>query len=78
MSTWENLPDPCNRALPAVMNILSRRSPYPGTRVQRFPVPDKYVPWEVMWIGYDPVAFTLQRQDFHVTLQAFVDEDILL
>ncbi|XP_054723861.1 protein ced-11-like [Uloborus diversus] len=60
------------------MNVLSRRSPYPGTRVQRFPVPDKYVPWEVMWISYDPVAYTLPRQDFPVALQSFVDEDLLL
>ncbi|GFR24844.1 protein ced-11, partial [Trichonephila clavata] len=77
-STWDAMTDTSSRNLPPVMNILSRRSPYPGTRVQRFPVPDKYVPWEVMWISYDPVAFTLQRSDFPVILQSHVDEDILL
>ncbi|GFY58908.1 transient receptor potential cation channel subfamily M member 3 [Trichonephila inaurata madagascariensis] len=77
-STWDAMTDSSSRNLPPVMNILSRRSPYPGTRVQRFPVPDKYVPWEVMWISYDPVAFTLQRSDFPVILQSHVDEDILL
>ncbi|GIY57160.1 transient receptor potential cation channel subfamily M member 2 [Caerostris extrusa] len=77
-STWDSVTDSSNRNLPPVMNILSRRSPYPGTRVQRFPVPDKYVPWEVMWISYDPVAFTQQRPDFPVILQSYVDEDILL
>ncbi|KAF8787695.1 Transient receptor potential cation channel like protein [Argiope bruennichi] len=77
-SAWDSMGDPGNRSLPPVMNILSRRSPYPGTRVQRFPVPDKYVPWEVMWISYDPVAFTQQRPDFPVNLQSHVDEDILL
>ncbi|GIY75528.1 protein ced-11, partial [Caerostris darwini] len=77
-STWDTVTDSSNRNLPPVMNILSRRSPYPGTRVQRFPVPDKYVPWEVMWISYDPVAFTQQRPDFPVILQSYVDEDILL
>lgn len=59
-------------------HILSRQSPYPGTRVQRIPVPDKYVPWEVMWIDYDPVAYTKQKIDFATKLQPFVDEDILL
>ncbi|XP_074597217.1 transient receptor potential cation channel subfamily M member-like 2 isoform X2 [Brevipalpus obovatus] len=57
--------------------ILSRQSPYPGTRVQRIPVPDKYVPWEVMWIDYDPVAYTKQKSDFSPSLQSYVDEDIL-
>ena len=59
-------------------HILSRQSPYPGTRVQRIPVPDKFVPWEVMWIDYDPVAYTKQKYDFPAKLQQFVDEDILL
>lgn len=59
-------------------HILSRQSPYPGTQVQRVPVPDKYVPWEVMWINYDPVAYTKQKVDFVSKLQQFVDEDILL
>nr|XP_042901467.1 transient receptor potential cation channel subfamily M member 2 [Parasteatoda tepidariorum] len=78
VSSWDPLPDATNRNQPSVMNILSRRSPYPNTRVQRFPVSDKYVPWEVMWISYDPVAFTQQRPDFPVLLQSHVDEDILL
>ncbi|XP_015781855.1 protein ced-11 isoform X2 [Tetranychus urticae] len=58
-------------------HILSRQSPYPGTRVQRIPVPDKYVPWEVMWIDYDPVAYTKQKMDFPQNFQHNVDEDIL-
>lgn len=60
------------------LHILSRQSPYPGTRVQRIPVPDKYVPWEVMWVDYDPVAYTKQKCDFSTSLQSHVDEDILL
>ncbi|KFM66520.1 hypothetical protein X975_12910, partial [Stegodyphus mimosarum] len=78
VTSWDNITESTSRGPLPVMNILSRRSPYPGTRVQRFPVPDKYVPWEVMWIAYDPVAFSQQRQDFPVILQAYVDEDILL
>ncbi|RWS12646.1 protein ced-11-like protein [Dinothrombium tinctorium] len=59
-------------------HVLARQSPYPGTRVNRIPVPDKYVPWEVMWIDYDPVAYTKQKSDFNSKLEQFVDEDILL
>lgn len=60
------------------IHVLSRHTPYPSTRVQRYPVPDKYVPWEVMWTDYDPVAFTRPRSDFPVALQTYVDEDVLL
>uniref|UniRef100_A0A1W7RAU8 Protein ced-11 n=1 Tax=Hadrurus spadix TaxID=141984 RepID=A0A1W7RAU8_9SCOR len=59
------------------VHMLSRHSPYPGTMVQRFPVPDKYVPWEVMWIDYDPVAFTRPKEDFTSNLRSYVDLDIL-
>lgn len=60
------------------IQILSRHSPYPGTRIQRFPVPDKYVPWEVMWTDYDPIAYTKPISDFPIEMQSYVDEDILL
>lgn len=59
-------------------HVLSRQSPYPGTRVARIPVPDKFVPWEVTWFDYDPVAYSKQKYDFPRSLQSFVDEDILL
>lgn len=62
----------------STVHFLARHSPYPGTRVQRVPVPEKYVPWEVMWIDYDPVAYTKPKNDFPTTMQPFVDEDILL
>lgn len=58
--------------------MLARTSPYPSTRVQRLPVPDKFVPWEVMWIEYDAVAYTRPKSDFPLDLQTWVDEDILL
>ncbi|XP_076316396.1 transient receptor potential cation channel subfamily M member-like 2 isoform X3 [Tachypleus tridentatus] len=60
------------------VHFLARHTPYPGTIVQRFPVPDKYVAWEVMWIDYDPVAYSRPRSDFPLTLQPHVDEDLLL
>ncbi|GFQ90467.1 protein ced-11, partial [Trichonephila clavata] len=62
----------------ASIHVLARHTPYPSTRVQRYPVPDKYVPWEVMWTDYDPVAYTRPKSDFPVSLQQYVDEDVLL
>ena len=29
------------------IHVAARQSPYPGTSIARFPVFDKYVPWEV-------------------------------
>jgi hypothetical protein len=59
-------------------HILSRQSPYPGTRVQRIPVPDKFVPWEVTWLDYDPVSYSKQKYDFPRASHPYVDEDLLL
>ncbi|XP_064474206.1 transient receptor potential cation channel subfamily M member 2-like isoform X2 [Ornithodoros turicata] len=64
-------------ALSGGVHVLSRHSPYPSTRVQRYPVPDKYVAWEVLWLDYDPVAYTRPCADFPGNLQPYVDEDIL-
>lgn len=30
-----------------LLHVAARRSPYPGTSIRRFPVFDKFVPWEV-------------------------------
>jgi hypothetical protein len=59
-------------------HIISRHSPYPNTDVQRFPVPDKYVSWDVLWINYDPIAYTKPKYEFPKNLQEFADEDLLL
>ncbi|XP_022254350.1 transient receptor potential cation channel subfamily M member 2-like [Limulus polyphemus] len=59
------------------LHTLARKSPYPGTMVHRFPVPDKYVPWEVLWVEYEPVIYTRHYSEFPVSLQPFIDEDIL-
>ena len=60
------------------IHYLARYSPYPETNVQRVPISDKYVSWEVMWIDYDPVAYTKPKTNFPQDLQDFVDDDILL
>ena len=39
----------------SILHIISRHSPYLHINVLRYPVPDKYVPWDVMFIDYDPV-----------------------
>ena len=31
------------------IHVAARQSPYPGTSIARFPVFDKYVPWEVSY-----------------------------
>ncbi|KAJ8035331.1 Transient receptor potential cation channel subfamily M member 2 [Holothuria leucospilota] len=36
----------------------SRISPYPGTTKRRFPVPRKKIDWEVIFLEYEPTAFT--------------------
>lgn len=59
------------------IHYLSRHSPYVGTRIQRFPLADRYVSWDVSWINYDPVIYSRRREDFPATLTPFVDEDIL-
>jgi ADP-ribose pyrophosphatase len=41
-------------------------------------VPDKYVSWDVMFIAYDPIAYTKTKSEFPISLQQFADEDILL
>ena len=30
-----------------IIHVAARQSPYPSTSIARFPVFDKYVPWEV-------------------------------
>ncbi|XP_048465660.1 ADP-ribose pyrophosphatase, mitochondrial-like [Rhincodon typus] len=42
----------------SMIHVKARRSPYPGSQVQRFPVPDSYVSWSVAWPEYEPVDYT--------------------
>ncbi|KAH9369533.1 hypothetical protein HPB48_019676 [Haemaphysalis longicornis] len=72
--------DPTSLTAPqqqTMLHYISRQSPYPGTKIRRCPVPNKYVPWEVIWQDYDPVVYTRPRSKFPGTLQVYVDEDIL-
>ena len=58
-------------------HILARHSPYPHTNVQRYPVPDKYVSWDVMFVEYDPPAYTKPVEEFSSEIQELADSDIL-
>lgn len=40
------------------LHQVARSSPYPGSSVQRFAVPDEKVPWSVEWKEYAPVNYT--------------------
>ncbi|XP_030829332.1 transient receptor potential cation channel subfamily M member-like 2 isoform X2 [Strongylocentrotus purpuratus] len=45
-------------ALGIMIHKKSRASPYPGTAMRRFPVPDDKVPWETAFPLYTPVRYT--------------------
>ena len=57
---------------------LSRYSPYPGTGICRSPLSDKYIPWEVMHIDYEPPTYSKSKYEFPQSMQAYVDEDIII
>lgn len=59
------------------LHVLSRQSPYPQTTVQRFPVFDKYVPWETPYGTYDPVVYTCPVENYSEKKQQYVDKDFL-
>ncbi|OTF77807.1 hypothetical protein BLA29_000632 [Euroglyphus maynei] len=59
------------------VHYLARLSPYAGTRIQRFPVADKFVSWDIIWINYDPVIYSRKRENFPSTLKQWIDEDLL-
>uniref|UniRef100_T1J9X5 Uncharacterized protein n=1 Tax=Strigamia maritima TaxID=126957 RepID=T1J9X5_STRMM len=65
------------KVLETVIHQFSRQSPYPGTRVKRFPLADRYVPWEVQFSIYDPVVYSKKRSDFQPSERDCVDEDML-
>ena len=57
-------------------HVFSRHTPYPHTSIQRFPVPDKYVPWTVTFIDYDPTVYTKPKEEFSAYVQQYADVDI--
>ncbi|XP_064608406.1 transient receptor potential cation channel subfamily M member 8-like [Liolophura sinensis] len=59
------------------VHIYSRQSPYPDTSLERYPVLDKFVPWEIVHSTYDPSVYTKPVAEFHRNLQKFVDVDVL-
>ncbi|CAF0998472.1 unnamed protein product [Adineta ricciae] len=45
----------------ADVHVKARMSPYSGTKdVQRAPVPNEKVPWNVEWADYEPVEYTAE------------------
>ncbi|XP_060696283.1 ADP-ribose pyrophosphatase, mitochondrial-like isoform X2 [Hemiscyllium ocellatum] len=40
------------------IHAKARSSPYPGSQVQRFTVPDSHVSWSLAWPEYEPVDYT--------------------
>ncbi|XP_054157620.1 protein ced-11-like [Oppia nitens] len=66
-----------SEAMQQKLHSLSRQSPYPKTDVHRYPVPDKYVSWQVFWVDYDPIAYTKPKLEMPLALQETTDIDIL-
>ncbi|XP_061163971.1 transient receptor potential cation channel subfamily M member 1-like [Saccostrea echinata] len=61
-----------------IIHVAARQSPYPGTSIARFPVFDKYVPWETSYDVYDPKIYTLATEKFSDEERIYVDLDIIL
>lgn len=60
-----------------IIHVAARQSPYPGTSIARFPVFDKYVPWETLYDVYDPKIYTLPIEKFPDEEKNYVDVDII-
>ncbi|CAF0787906.1 unnamed protein product [Didymodactylos carnosus] len=61
------------------IHILSRESPYVYTNEARFPVTEKYIPWEIGFDLYDPTVITLPKEHacFRDDEKPFVEPDLL-
>ena len=55
------------------LHIFARHSPYPESSIQRFPVSDKFVPWSVTLVDYDPISYTKPKDLFKNCVKEFVD-----
>ncbi|XP_040195795.1 transient receptor potential cation channel subfamily M member 2-like [Rana temporaria] len=44
-------------------HVNSRILHYPGSKMNRYPVPDELVPWEVEFPGYNPPLYNADRND---------------
>ncbi|XP_067892332.1 transient receptor potential cation channel subfamily M member 2 isoform X2 [Heterodontus francisci] len=53
--------------LKPLYHINARRLMYPDTNIERYPVPDEKVPWEVKFDAYAPPSYTAETADDHST-----------
>lgn len=56
----------------------SRKSPYPGTDIQRSPVFEKDIPWTIKFEAYDPNFYSRPIDQYPKHLRPWVDRDILV
>ncbi|KAL8598697.1 hypothetical protein ACOMHN_033261 [Nucella lapillus] len=72
--------DPARQTLRQVpkkfVHLVSRQSPYKDTLIRRFPVFDKYVPWEVCYHMYDPGIYTAPITHAHCQAPMDVSYDM--
>ncbi|KAL4230550.1 hypothetical protein ACF0H5_010931 [Mactra antiquata] len=60
------------------IHVAARQSPYPDTSLARFPVFDKYVPWEAPYDVYEPKTYTLSEDKFPESEIIYVDVDMIM
>jgi hypothetical protein len=53
---------PSSESQKKFIHIHSRASPYVYTHDARFPVTEKFVPWEIPFELYDPILITLPKE----------------
>lgn len=56
---------------------LSRMSPYPGTQINRYPLPRKYTSWQIAYFAYEPPCYSQKVEEFPTQLVPYLDQDIL-
>ncbi|OQV11764.1 putative Transient receptor potential cation channel subfamily M member 7 [Hypsibius exemplaris] len=57
------------------LNQLSRLSPYPGTGIKRFLIPDHKVSWDTELSDYKPPSYCRDTYDFPVAERHYVDPE---
>lgn len=58
-------------------HFASIQSPYPNTDLQRFPLFEENITWNVALESYDPAIYTKPIEEFPIEEQIWVDPDLL-
>ncbi|XP_069790175.1 transient receptor potential cation channel subfamily M member 2 [Narcine bancroftii] len=68
------------RDLKPMYHVKARSLMYPDSKIERFPVPDEMVPWQVPFVEYSPSCYTTETPDGHQKMRKLapleISEDI--